>query len=184
VNVATVSLFLAILAVCAQAGVAIALVLAAGSRWSPTLAHAKAAVAEALGPQALALAFGVAAVAMAGSLYFSEVAHFAPCKLCWYQRIGMYPLVPTLGLAAWRRDTSVRLYSGVLAALGGTVSVYHVLLERFPSLESGACEITNPCTIIWVRRFGYVTIPTMALSAFALIVTLLAFAHPTDKGAH
>ena len=31
-------------------------------------------------------------VAMAGSLYFSESANFVPCKLCWFQRIAMYPL--------------------------------------------------------------------------------------------
>ncbi|HEX7310349.1 MAG TPA: disulfide bond formation protein B, partial [Gaiellaceae bacterium] len=32
------------------------------------------------------LAFVVAAVATAGSLFFSEIAHFVPCELCWYQR--------------------------------------------------------------------------------------------------
>jgi hypothetical protein len=49
-----------------------------------------------------------------------------------------------------------------------------VLLERYPSLEGGVCEAANPCTIIWVERFGYLTIPAMALSAFALLVALLA----------
>ena len=29
---------------------------------------------------------------MLGSLYFSEVAHYAPCKLCWYQRVCMYSI--------------------------------------------------------------------------------------------
>ena len=62
-----------------------------------------------------------------------------------------------------------------------------MLVEHFPSLESGACEVSNPCTIIWVRRLGYLTIPTMALSAFALIVTLMVFSRypskePADAG--
>jgi disulfide bond formation protein DsbB len=78
-----------------------------------------------------------------------------------------------LGLAAWRRDEGVRPYAATLAALGAVVSAYHVLLERAPSLESGACDVANPCTIIWVRRFGYLTIPTMAMSAFALILSLM-----------
>ena len=169
----TVTLFLALLSVVAQVTVAASLLLYVAGRFSPAAARWKRALFDALGPQALVLAFLVAAISMGGSLYFSESAHFSPCKLCWYQRIAMYPLVPLLGLAAWRRDEGIRPYAVTLAALGGVVSAYHVLVERFPSLESGACEVANPCTIIWVRRFGYLTIPTMALSAFALIVTLM-----------
>ena len=60
-----------------------------------------------------------------------------------------------------------------LAVLGGLISSYHILLERYPSLESGVCEAANPCTLIWVRRFGYLTIPAMALSAFAFITVLV-----------
>ena len=168
----TVTLYLALLAVVAQVAVVTALVLVlvapdAGRR-----------MAAAVRPSALTLAFCVAAVATAGSLYFSEVAHFLPCRLCWYQRIAMYPLVPILGLAAWRRDLAVRPYALALAGIGSLISTYHVLLERFPSLETSACEKTNPCTLIWVKRFGYLTIPTMALSAFALIFVLLMVARP------
>jgi disulfide bond formation protein DsbB len=28
-----------------------------------------------------------------GSLFFSHVMGFAPCVLCWYQRIALFPLV-------------------------------------------------------------------------------------------
>ena len=34
----------------------------------------------------------VAGVATLGSLYFSEIADFVPCRLCWFQRILMYPI--------------------------------------------------------------------------------------------
>src|SRR3954468_10184256 len=118
----TVSLFLALLAVVAQVTVVTVIVLAVLGRWQ--------AVVEVIGPQALLLAFCVAAVSMAGSLYFSEAAHFPPCRLCWYQRIAMYPLVPILGVAAWRRDTGVRPYGLVLSIPGMIVAAYHVLLER------------------------------------------------------
>ena len=182
-TVRQVSLFLAMLAVVAQASVVGLVVVNAGSGSWPTLRRWQAAVSQTLSLHGLTLAFCVAAVATAGSLYFSEVAHFVPCRLCWYQRSAMYPLVPILGLAAWRRDHHIRPYAGLVAALGGTISVYHVLLEHYPSLEAGACEVANPCTIIWVRRFGYLTIPVMALSAFALIVTLMVFSRPTPEGA-
>ena len=46
----------------------------------------------------------LALVAMAGSLYYSEVAGFIPCRLCWYQRILMYPLVAVTLVGALRRD--------------------------------------------------------------------------------
>lgn len=173
-----VTLFLALLAVLAQVGVVAAIVLALGRRRFPALRARAESIAGAIGPQALALAACVALVATLGSLYFSEVANFTPCKLCWYQRIAMYPLVPILGIAAFRHDTGIRIYATVTAAAGAAISAYHVLLERYPTLESSVCDPTNPCTLIWVRRFGYLTIPGMALSGFAAILALLAIARP------
>jgi disulfide bond formation protein DsbB len=170
-----VSLFLALLALAAQLG-AVTLVAALVWRWRSPQAPVPAAVLDAVRPAALGLAATVAAVAMAGSLYFSEVADFPPCRLCWYQRICMYPLVAVLGVAAARRDTGVRWYAGPLVLIGAAISTYHVFVERFPSLESGSCDPTNPCSIIWVEELGYLTIPTMALSAFVLIAALLAVA--------
>ena len=170
----TISLFLALLATLSQAAVAVAIVLAVAGRRSRRVGAVRTAVDRAIGDQALTLAFVVATVAMVGSLYFSEGAHFPPCRLCWYQRICMYPLVPLLGIAAWRKDAGIRVYAAALAGIGAVISTYHVVLERYPTLESGVCDPTNPCTLIWVRRFGYLTIPTMALSGFAVILTLLA----------
>jgi disulfide bond formation protein DsbB len=92
----------------------------------------------------------------------------------------MYPLVPILGLAAVRRDRGIRPYAAILAGLGAVIASYHVILERFPTLESNVCDPTTPCTVIWVQRLGYLTIPTMALSGFALVLTLLAVGAPTD----
>jgi hypothetical protein len=54
------------------------------------------------------------------------------------------------------------------------VSAYHVLVERVPSLETGSCDPTNPCSTIWVEHLGYLTIPVMALSGFAAVVALLS----------
>ena len=116
-------------------------------------------VLASIGPLALGLAAAVATVATLGSLYYSEVADFPPCRLCWYQRIAMYPLVPILAIAAVRRDRAVRWYALPLVVIGAAISVWHGLVERFPSLESGACDPLNPCSIVWVEKFGYLTIP-------------------------
>jgi disulfide bond formation protein DsbB len=181
VDTETVSLFLALLAVVAQVATVAAVVLAVGGRLSPRLGELRDRAVEAVAPSALTLAFLVAAVCTAGSLYFSEVAHFPPCHLCWLQRFCMYPLVPILGYAGWRQAARIRPIAAAMAAIGAVIATYHVLLERNPQWESSVCDPKNPCTLIWVERLGYLTIPTMALSGFALILTLLAISRAGNR---
>jgi disulfide bond formation protein DsbB len=170
----TMTLLFATLAMLA----AVAAVVLLALRWLP-LPHQRDGVAAVIAGQEIPLAFVVALVATLGSLYLSEVADFPPCRLCWYQRIAMYPLPVILAVAWWRRDEGVRWYAIPLAVIGGCISIYHVLVEQFPWLESGGiCEADNPCTIRWVERFGFVTIPRMALAAFALVVALLLYPPP------
>lgn len=177
-NTDTVTLFFALLATLAQLSVVAAAVLAVGSRFSPAVARVRDQVLAQVAPQALGLAAAVATVAMLGSLYLSEVAHYPPCKLCWFQRIAMYPLVVVLGIGAVRKDANARLTGAVLAGIGACISIWHLLVERYPNLSSGSCEASNPCSIKWVEEWGYLTIPGMALSGFALILVLLAVARP------
>lgn len=176
-----VSRFLALLAIVAQIATAAALVLFLGGRFYPGLRELGRQAAQAISPSALSLAAAVAAVCTAGSLYFSEVANFTPCKLCWYQRYAMYPLAPILGIAAWKGFTRIRLYASVLAAIGSLISIYHILIERGVVKESSSCDPTNPCSLNWVPDLGYLTIPTMALSGFLLITTLLFISRAGDR---
>lgn len=118
---------------------------------------------------ALVLAGSVAVAATLGSLYFSEVADFIPCKLCWYQRIAMYPLAVLLVMAAVRRDRLMLHYVRVIALLGLAVSAYHVWIQWFPE-KSNFCEFDNPCSARWVEAFDRVTIPQMAGLSFMLII--------------
>jgi disulfide bond formation protein DsbB len=115
----------------------------------------------------------VALVATLGSLYLSEIVHLIPCKLCWYQRIAMYPIALIALLAAWRKDASARLYIVALAAIGGGIAIWHRAMQQWPSLDSGACAAVGPpCSAPYIKEFGFVTIPYMALSAFLLILAL------------
>ena len=168
-----VSTFLALLAVVAELGAVTLAVTLLVRVVSPTTGWPRRVLGS-VEPVALVLAAAVAIVATLGSLYYSEVAHFPPCRLCWYQRICMYPLAPILAIAAGRRDRSVRWYALPLVLVGACLSTWHILVEHFPSLESGACDPLNPCSIVWVEKFGYLTIPAMALSGFAAIGLLLA----------
>jgi disulfide bond formation protein DsbB len=172
----TVSLFLGVLAVVAQITTIALAAIAIASRFSSGAATLRRRIGAELGIRAIGLGAVVAAFCVAVTLYYSEVADFPPCRLCWYQRIAMYPLVLLLGIAAWRHDAGIRRYAAPLAAIGAAIAVYQMLIERFPSLEAGTCEVTNPCSIIWVETLGYLTLPTMALTGFALILALLVYA--------
>lgn len=129
-----------------------------------------------LGPYALGLGAAVAVVTTAGSLYLSEVLHYKPCNLCWYQRGAAYPLAIVLPVAIVFRKPMLQRLVFPIALIGALISCYHLLIERYPSLESSTCDPTNPCSLVWVRHFGFVTIPAMALSSFLLHLTLATLA--------
>jgi disulfide bond formation protein DsbB len=123
------------------------------------------------------IAWVVALVATLGSLFFSEIADFIPCRLCWFQRIAMYPLAVVLLIGALRRDIrGAALYALPFPIVGGLVSAYHIYIENHPEAESAGCTIGAPCSTKWIDEFGYVTIPTLAITAFAAILALLVFA--------
>ena len=118
-------------------------------------------------------AFFVALVAMMGSLFYSNIAGFVPCPLCWFQRIFMYPEVIILGLAVlMKEDKHIINYTLALSVVGLIISVYNNYIV-FSGLHSLVCSISEPCSINYVLEFGYITIPMMALTAFALINTFL-----------
>ena len=110
-------------------------VLGGGSSSSALAAAAGArgplrALRDALWGYELWAAFVVAAIATGGSLFFSEIAHFVPCELCWFQRICMYPLSIITLLAALAGDHRVARYLLPLPVVGAGVSVYHLLVEN------------------------------------------------------
>ena len=135
------------------------------------------ALRETLQGSELWLVFGIALVATGGSLFFSEVEHFFPCKLCWFQRIAMYPLV-LLALPALARDIRAGRYFLPLPIVGFAVSLWHILVERGVVEETQSCEISAPggCSVRWLEELGYITIPTLAATAFALCIVLLGLA--------
>lgn len=130
------------------------------------------------------LAFLVSALATGGSLFLSEVANFVPCELCWFQRIFMYPLAITTLVAALFNDHRAARYLLPLSVIGAGVSIYHLLVENGVVEQTQACLVSAPggCATKWIDEFGYVTIPTLALTAFALTFAFLLFALLDSSG--
>lgn len=122
----------------------------------------------------LLLSWLAALTATLGSLYFSEVMHFIPCTLCWYQRILMYPLAIILGVAFYRNDREIYRYALPLSIIGLLVSGYHTSLQKIPYLQQfEMCTSGVPCGKDYLNWLGFITIPMMALVAFIIITISL-----------
>jgi disulfide bond formation protein DsbB len=116
----------------------------------------------------------VAILATGGSLFYSEVMNFIPCTLCWYQRIFMYPLVIIIGIATYFSDVNIKKYVLSISIPGGLIALYHVLLQKIPAMKAlEPCKQGIPCTFDYVDYLGFITIPIMSLTAFALITLLV-----------
>ena len=121
----------------------------------------------------LVLLFIVALTATCASLYLSEIAGFTPCKDCWLQRIFMYPQVILLGIALWKRDRNIALYIFALSVIGIFLSGDHygdqIMQAFFPEQLDEPCDATGvSCAKAEFFRFGYISIPLMAGTAFLL----------------
>ncbi len=115
---------------------------------------------------ALGYAFGIALIATLGSLFYSEIAGFQPCPLCWYQRIFMYPLSIILGVAWYVKDKAIGRYTLTLSIIGFLIGLYHYLIQR---TGGGICLGEGECTFIYVLGLEFISIPYMAMTAFLLI---------------
>ena len=139
---------------------------------APVVPAAAAAGRAVIGLRA-PLTFAVAAVATAGSLYFSESAGYVPCRLCWFQRIAMYPIAVVALVALIRRDRGARWYTLPLAGIGAVISTYHVLIEWGWVNDSESCLLFGPsCADVWFESFGFVTLALMAWAGFVSIIVL------------
>lgn len=135
-------------------------------------------------PALLYAAWVVALAATGGSLFFGEVMGLPPCTLCWYQRICMYPLALVLPAGILLRDPRVVWYALPLAGIGLGIAVHHNLLYYHVIPESLApCQEGVSCTTRQIEWLGFVTIPLMALGAFAAITVCLAVVAIRTRGA-
>lgn len=130
----------------------------------------------------LYIAWFQALAGMVFSLYFSEVLKFAPCELCWIQRICLYPLTVILLIAMLRRDYKVYFYALPLSIIGGLVAVYHVLLNAGVIAENLApCRLGVSCTTKYFEFWGFVNIPFLSMVGFAVVTVCLVGLMEMDR---
>lgn len=123
---------------------------------------------------ALYLALVQAIIATLGSLYFSEIAGYAPCHLCWWQRLSMYPVIVLLVVGILRRDAKVWEYVLPLVTVGWLFSIYHNLLYyHILPWWNVPCASGVSCTTKYISWFGFITIPFLAFTGFTVIISLM-----------
>lgn len=121
------------------------------------------------------LGFAVSFIAMVGSLTYSDIIGYTPCKLCWYQRIFMYPQVFLFTTAMIKKFTrEIVTYSRVLSFVGAGIAFYHYYNQIWAQspLPCSATGYSASCSAQFTLNFGYITIPMMAFSAFVLLFLL------------
>jgi len=119
--------------------------------------------------------FIVTLTATLGSLYLSEVRGFAPCVLCWYQRVFMYPLPFILGTSLVKKTKEVFYYVLPLSTIGSLISSYHYYMQLSPDalVPCSTVGFSVSCSERFFTYFNYITIPWMALSAFVITILLM-----------
>ena len=120
------------------------------------------------------VAWLVAAFSTLSALFLGEVMNLPACKLCWYQRIFMFPIALILPIGLFPFDPRVVRYTLPLAVIGWLIAVFHQLLVLGVIPESiKPCTQGIPCSEKVIEWFGFLTIPLLSIVAFSAIVALL-----------
>lgn len=166
----------AVLALVAAAGAVLIVVARVLAGSVPAAGRIGARVVAARTPLTLA----VAGVSMLASLYFSEVADYGPCRLCWFQRVAMYPIALVALIALIRRDAHARWYMVPMALIGAAISSYHLLIEWEVLNDSESCSLFGPpCDVVWFEGLGFMSLALMAFIGFVTIVVVNTVTFPS-----
>lgn len=125
-------------------------------------------------PNARILAFTVAIFSMAGSLFYSEIAKYSPCVLCWWQRIFAYPQVLLIAMGIMKDDKHLADYSMAMSVAGFAFSAYQYYIQ-VGGHQLFRCDANGgvSCVQRFPMEFGYVRLPMMGMTAFAALFILM-----------
>lgn len=136
-----------------------------------------------IGSGGLIMGFVVALTSVVLSIVYSDVIGFQPCKLCWIQRIFLYPQVIILGLTLWKKTRDAIAYCLSLSIIGAVIAAYNFYGQSFNPSILPACDVSGgaSCAVRFFVEFGYITIPMMSLTAFSLIIVSMLLARFSEN---
>src|SRR3989344_1442768 len=107
------------------------------------------------------------------SLYFGEILRYEPCRLCWYQRVSLFPLALILGIAAFRGDERIGIYALPLALFGLFAALYQGLEPYLSFLQKEAPCTSHQCLDPVFTLFDFLSFPLLSAIGFFSIAILL-----------
>jgi disulfide bond formation protein DsbB len=143
--------------------------------------HSTDRIVSWIGARAVALSFIISAGGVVGSLLYSELVGYAPCVLCWIMRVLLYPQALLFGLALWWKEKMVLPYACALSIIGGIVALYHSYTQLGGTSLTPCTSTGGACSKVFVLEFGYISIPMMAFTIFALLIVVYLAYRRTSK---
>ncbi len=108
------------------------------------------------------------------SFYVSDILGFAPCNLCWYQRLCLFPLTIILGIAAYRSEGSIFRYAIAFPIAGSLIAFCQIVYQTIHSeVLMPLCGASQDCDLPSLTLFDWVTMPMLSFANFALITVFL-----------
>jgi disulfide bond formation protein DsbB len=135
----------------------------------------------------LEIGFAISFASILTSLFYSNIAGFEPCEFCWWQRILLFPQAILFAVALYYKNKNKKIDSTsekvvtttslVMSVIGAALAFFQYYGQMFnPTLLSACVAHGASCTKLYFVSFGYITIPLMSFTGFALLITI-AFVH-------
>lgn len=125
---------------------------------------------------ALNLYLTLLVTATIGSLYYSEIAKYTPCKLCWWQRLFIFPQLIVGFISKSKKSiqsADVWNYLTWMTGLAMFFSLVHNYVYYFGKENSVTCDAAASCKAFYIYLYDLVTIPFMALGLLFSLVTII-----------
>lgn len=128
------------------------------------------------------LGFTLGFATVLASFAYSLILGYEPCELCWWQRVFLFPMLPIYAVGLYKRDRGAYAYTLPLATVAGLLALYHTYIQLGGTTSVLPCTaVGGACTKVYVLAFGYITIPTMSLTAAAAFILLAYIQKYHDK---
>jgi disulfide bond formation protein DsbB len=119
--------------------------------------------------------------AVIGSLIYSNYFDYAPCLLCWYERICIYPVAILLFTDSLRKSALLQRQILLLSSAGLLIALFHNYITIFPETSVDVCGTSGvSCLTRYVYQFGFVSIPFMSavILLSGVLISVLAMRYP------
>lgn len=115
-----------------------------------------------------------------GAIIYEYVYMTAPCEMCWWGRVALFPIFPITLLALRYKITNVNKIIMLLAGIGLLIGVYHYyyhfniyVLDNALTMPCDSASLLPACSDNnGILIFGFITMPFMGILNFLSMIIL------------